>query len=556
MTDQARATVPDPVSPQSDAGEAARAFLDGKVTLHAGDCRDVIATLPDCSVDAIVTDPPYALVSIGKRFGKPGSAPARDGDVYARASAGFMGQQWDTGETAFAAAFWAQCLRVLKPGGHVIAFAGTRTYHRLACAVEDAGFEIRDMIAELVSLDPAIAAFLASLDDAQRAAFARIMEESAFGGMVAWVYGQGFPKSHDAAKAIDRHFGKEGETVPTGAPVKRMIPGADQHKSGWEKTNGREYQPGDYVPATPEAAQWRGWGTALKPAIEPCVFARKPLDSSVGGTVAATMLAHGTGGLNIDGCLVGATGGTKRSGQAEYPRKADGTEDRSQSWARTGHEIVTKNTGRFPANVIHDGSAEVVERFPQTASGTGAVKRASASDAGGNRGAAFGAEGRPAGTPMRAIGDSGSAARFFYTAKASADDRIGSKHPTVKPVDLMRYMVRLVTPPGGVVLDPFAGTGTTGEAAYREGMRAVLIEREETYRADIARRMDLVLAGPRERKQESVKARGRVDDAGPLFGGLDTTDRPAGGGERSTDTTPTRTNDRPGGAQTMNGTDT
>ena len=489
--------------------QAARAFLDGRVTLHAGDCRDVIAGMPDCSVDVIVTDPPYALVSIQKRFGKPGSAPARDGDVYARASAGFMGQQWDTGETAFAAAFWAQCLRVLKPGGHVIAFAGTRTYHRLACAVEDAGFEIRDMIAELVSLDPAIAAFLASLDDAQRAAFARIMEESAFGGMVAWVYGQGFPKSHDAAKAIDRHFGKQGETVPTGAPVKRMIPGADQHKSGWEKTNGREYQPGDYVPATPEAAQWRGWGTALKPAIEPCVFARKPLDSSVGGTVAATMLAHGTGGLNIDGCRVDSEKPTGWGGGAGlgYHGGADpnGGSPRPVD-------------GRFPANVIHDGSAEVVERFPAD--------------------------------------QDASAARFFYTAKASADDRIGSKHPTVKPVDLMRYMVRLVTPPGGVVLDPFAGTGTTGEAAYREGMCAVLIEREETYRADIARRMELALAGPRERKQESVKARGRVDDAGPLFGGLDTTDRPAGGGERSMGTTQTRTNDRPGGAQTMNGTDT
>lgn len=476
----------------------AQTFLDGKVTLHGGDCRDVIATLPDCSVDSIVTDPPYALVSIQKRFGKPGSKPTKDGDVYARASAGFMGKQWDTGETAFAAEFWAQCLRVLKPGGHVIAFAGTRTYHRLACAVEDAGFEIRDQVIEIMMLDPVVAGFLDSLNDEQRAAFFRVIEDSGFGGMVAWVYGSGFPKSHDAAKAIDRHFGKDGETVARGAPVKRMIPGADQNKDGWEKTSGREYQPGDYVPATPEAALWQGWGTALKPAFEPCVLARKPL----AGTVAANMLAHGTGGLNIDGCRVGTEGGT--SGCNAGPSNGIFGDGLNGSFGKPVHGL-----GRFPANVIHDGSGEVVEQFPQTSSGKNNVKRASAADTGGNQGAAYGAESRPAGTPMRAIGDSGSAARFFYTAKADGDDRIGSKHPTVKPVDLMQYMVRLVTPPGGVVLDPFAGTGTTGEAAFREGMRAVLIEREDEYQADIARRMDLVLAGPATRKAAIAATRNR-----------------------------------------------
>lgn len=363
------------------------------VTVHHGDSRDVLKTFADASIDSVVCDPPYALVSIGKRFGAEGAAPAQSGKTgaYARASAGFMGQKWDTGETAFDPAFWVEVLRVLKPGGHLIAFSGTRTYHRLACAVEDAGFEIRDMI--------------------------------------SWLYGSGFPKSHSVGKKTGR-------------------------------------------------AEDDGLGTALKPACEPIVLARKPL----AGTVAATVLLHGTGALNIDGCRIEAS--DSRSGGFGAGNRPWQTGGKGET-----NKVEAGSLGRWPANVIHDGSAEVVDAFPDTTSGTGAVKRASAD---GYQGNALGKESRPAGTPMISHGDAGSAARFFYSAKADAADRCGSKHPTVKPVDLMAYLCRLVTPKDGVVLDPFAGSGSTGMACLREGFDCVLIEREAEYVADINRRLQHV----------------------------------------------------------------
>jgi len=464
-------------------------FLDGRVTLHAGDSREVLAALADASIDSVVTDPPYALVSIGKRFGQDGAAPAKAGKTgaYARASAGFMGQQWDTGETAFAVEFWAQVLRVLKPGGHVVAFSGTRTYHRMVCAIEDAGFEIRDQL--------------------------------------GWLYGSGFPKSHDVSKGIDKAAGAAREVVGRN-PNHRSDSGVDY---AGVYAGGNTGSASITAPATEAARQWQGWGTALKPAWEPIVLARKPLE----GTVAANVLAHGTGAVNIDGCRVGTEGATKRSEQAAYPKKADGTEDRSGAWARTGHAISSINAGRWPANIVHDGSDQVVAAFPTTASAKVGKPRGAAAGEGWGI-TATGAEYDDAG---------GSSARFFYSAKADADDRIGSKHPTVKPVDLMQWLCRLVTPPGGTVLDPFAGTGTTGEAAWREGFRAVLIEREEAYRADIARRMDLALASRATRARESAKAKeaDKPVDLGPLFGGSDTV---KGGGGRSTATSPTRTDDR------------
>lgn len=397
-------------------------FLDGRVSLHAGDCLDVIRTLPDNLFDSVVTDPPYALVSITKRWGKPNAAPCKsDGasGVYKRATAGFMGKQWDTGERAFAAEFWAEVLRVLKPGGHVVAFSGTRTYHRMTCAIEDAGFEIRDQL--------------------------------------AWTYGSGFPKSHNM---------------------------------------------GD------------GWGTALKPAWEPIAFARKPLI----GTVAENMVEHGTGALNIDGCRIETS--ESLSGGA-YAKEA--TErgqmwgaDAGNSWKRGGAGEYQQPTGRWPANIIHDGSDEVIATFPETSSG--AVKPGTI-DNGKSAGTLGAFRGRI--MPERDV-DTGSAARFFYSAKADANDRLGSKHPTVKPVDLMQWLVRLVTPKGGLVLDPFAGTGTTGEAAFREGMRAVLIEREAEYREDIGRRMELALAGPDERKRAIIRAKAQpIDNTGTLFQGLE-----------------------------------
>lgn len=459
-------------------------FLDGRVILHAGDSRDVLATLPDASIDSVVTDPPYALVSIGKRFGQDGAAPARAGKTgaYARASAGFMGQQWDTGETAFAVEFWAQVWRVLKPGGHVVAFSGTRTYHRMVCAIEDAGFEIRDQL--------------------------------------AWVYGSGFPKSHDVAKGIDKAAGAAREVVGS----KLGLPG--YHLNGHD--GGAALGPGIATttpetrlrasqitaPATPEAQAWQGWGTALKPAWEPIVLARKPLQ----GTVAANVLAHGTGAVNVDGCRVHAE--DAQGGSYTIKRFKPGATLNAEggTWKPEGdgplYHGETK-PGRWPANILHDGSDEVVAAFPDVGKSTGGQASLGAF----RDGDVFGKGRNEVEKRDPGFGDTGSAARFFYSAKADADDRIGSKHPTVKPVDLMQWLCRLVTPPGGAVLDPFAGTGTTGEAAWREGFRAVLIEREEAYRADIARRMDLALASRATRARESAKAKeaGKPVDLGPLF---------------------------------------
>jgi site-specific DNA-methyltransferase (adenine-specific) len=331
---------------------------------------------------------------------------------------------------------------VLKPGGHLLAFAGTRTQHRMAVRIEDAGFEIRDMI--------------------------------------AWVYGSGFPKSLDVSKAIDKAAGAERAVVGSRPEFKSRK--AAQARRGEDALRSRNelHDPGRggyarpesvgdiTAPATPEAQQWAGWGTALKPALEPITMARKPL----AGTVAANVLQHGTGALNVDGCRVGTEGATKRGGQAEYPRNDDGTEDRSFCWARTGHAIESVPLGRWPANLIHDGSDEVVALLPQATSTAGIKGTRDGAIYGGGKG--LGGE-----NTLRGHSDTGSAARFFYTAKASKDDRDpGNTHPTVKPTDLMRYLCRLVTPPGGIVLDPFMGSGSTGKAAMLEGFGFIGIERE------------------------------------------------------------------------------
>lgn len=404
------------------------------IDIRHGDSREVLKSLADCSIDSCVTDPPYSLVSIQKRFGKAGSAPAKDRDgVYKRASAGFMGQSWDTGETAFSANFWAEVWRVLKPGAHLLAFSGTRTYHRMVCAIEDAGFEIRDQI--------------------------------------GWVYGSGFPKSHDVSKGIDKAAGAE-----------RQIIGKSSRHAGVTQSDkpisdlSRYGASGDVITAaaTDAARQWEGWGTALKPAWEPIVLARKPLI----GTVAANVLQHGTGALNIDGCRVEADDKTPAP-VGEFVGSKIGPA--GHSGARDG---ASDHLGRWPANICHDGSEEVVAAFPDSDGQQGLTSGREPSDATKD---IYGKFKRVAGQPPRL--DSGSAARFFYSAKADAEDRLGSRHPTVKPVDLMAYLCRLVTPPGGTVLDPFAGSGTTGMACMREGFDCILIEREAAYIADIKRRL-------------------------------------------------------------------
>jgi DNA modification methylase/transcriptional regulator with XRE-family HTH domain len=444
-------------------------MFEKQIELLCGDSAFLLQLLPSGSVDAIVTDPPYGL--------------------------SFMGKKWDYDVPSVEV--WAECLRVLKPGGHLLAFAGTRTQHRMAVRIEDAGFEIRDMI--------------------------------------AWVYGSGFPKSRDISKDIDyrggaqlawfgpwlrewrekrgisqselaKHFpsrsgGKTGRVsnfergvrLPTAddfnllcrvldLPFKNIeeaerevigtMPGDPERFKSFAEQDGNErrtFNNDITAPATEAARQWQGWGTALKPALEPITVARKPLI----GTVAENVLAHGTGGLNIDGCRVGETVET-------WPKSRSYGGGTEYAFTHTSGGVINSQptgaipSGRWPANLIHDGSDEVLGVFPSE--------------------------------------KAGSASRYFYCAKTSKRDRnegcehIEAKqyshdgretsidnayqrnsssgnnhHPTVKPTDLMRYLCRLVTPPGGVVLDPFMGSGSTGKAAMLEGFRFIGIEREAEY---------------------------------------------------------------------------
>jgi len=365
--------------------------------LYNDDCLNALKSIPENSVDSVVTDPPYGL--------------------------SFMGRKWDYDVPGVE--IWAECLRVLKPGGHLLAFAGTRTQHRMAVKIEDAGFEIRDMI--------------------------------------AWVYGSGFPKSHDVSKAIDKAAGAEREKVrfKPRPETSGTMAGASDTRPWIEKSRALGYHEVDgKEPATKAAHQWRGWGTALKPALEPVTVARKPLI----GTVAANVLEYGTGAINVDGCRIPRDPDDVSGGSASGSNES---ENRSMSGKNYNREPKPDADGRWPANFIHDNGDEATALL-------------------------------------------GDASRFFYCAKASKRDRdeglelwekrnnmrvngpreseeakhatkLANFHPTVKPTDLMRYLCLLVTQPGGVVLDPFMGSGSTGKAAILEGFRFIGIEREQEY---------------------------------------------------------------------------
>jgi DNA modification methylase len=413
--------------------------------LLQGNCLETLKTLPDCSVDSIVTDPPYEL--------------------------GFMGKSWDASGIAYNADLWAECLRVLKPGGHLLAFGGSRTYHRLACAVEDAGFEVRDQI--------------------------------------MWIYGSGFPKSLDVSKAIDKAARAEREVV---GYSKGIVVEDNQGHGGIARGGvGIVQKTGDIpitAPATPEAQRWQGWGTALKPAHEPICVARKPLI----GTVANNVLTYGTGALNIDGTRVGYADGEVNFDRVQRQQHSEGAvEGAFGASALIGKEIATyKAEGRWPANVIHDGSDEVLAGFPNS-------KGMQTQRSGKNIKVYTGNSLLHSKTEFPEIrlghNDDGSAARFFYCAKASKAERnagleglpeqmltgrdegqdirqvpyktrskvIANIHPTVKPLALMRYLVKLVTPLGGTVLDPFLGSGTTAVAAVLEGFDWVGCELTDEY---------------------------------------------------------------------------
>jgi site-specific DNA-methyltransferase (adenine-specific) len=470
--------------------------------------------LPDNCIDSVVTDPPYGLQFMGREWDKlwrdktdadVAWRDAHDGTLAARArklpdyATMQRGEQMQQTHLEWA----REAFRVLKPGGHIAAFSASRTYHRMTSAIEDAGFEIRDSL--------------------------------------MWLYGTGFPKSHDVSKGIDKldaadmrrerqlrftewmrstgltsarideltgtnmgghyttaasqpavatrdhfetlrpHFGcavpawveamVDERTVESENFKRRAVIGVATNGSGngcvvGLGTTGNLQKVHDITaPATNAAREFEGWGTALKPAFEPIVLARKPMSE---GTVAANVMRWGTGAINVGATRVGnETLPAQKAGQAKL-----GTFERTDM-------VTPEREGRWPANVVHDGSDEVVDAFPATAPARAGKRNAP------KTGGTFGDY---AGDDAERFGHAdagGSAARFFYSAKASKADRAGSKHPTVKPIALMQWLARLITPPGGVVLDPFSGSGTTGAAALQEGFRCVMIEREAEYVADI-----------------------------------------------------------------------
>jgi len=379
-------------------------------------------------VDSVVCDPPYGL--------------------------SFMGKKWDYDVPTVE--LWKEAIRVLKPGGHLLSFAGSRTYHRMAVNIEDAGFEIRDQI--------------------------------------MWVYGSGFPKSHNIGKAVHKLQGNEMEV--TGERRQRANSEESQIKMNASVS--------DIEIITKGTSPYEGWGTALKPAHEPICMARKPLSES---TIAQNVLKWGTGGINIDGCRVGTEGGGTHCGNRDDKGKCLGHNDINDKYGETIHADEVATQGRFPANFIHDGSDEVVGLFPDTKSGMKTGKHNG-----------FGRNGiySPSGAvETKTWGDSGSASRFFYCAKASKKDRneglegfeekqtifadgtnfhkngdgtprnkeatIKNHHPCIKPTSLMQYLVRLVTPKGGTVLDPFAGSFSTGKACVLEGFDFIGIELDKEY---------------------------------------------------------------------------
>jgi site-specific DNA-methyltransferase (adenine-specific) len=427
--------------------EMKNTFNEIHFDIRLGDCLDVLKALKENSVDSVVCDPPYGL--------------------------SFMGKKWDYDVPS--QEIWEECLRVLKPGGHLLAFAGSRTYHRMAVRIEDAGFEIRDQI--------------------------------------MWIYGSGFPKSHNIGKSVDKIQGNERGVI--GEKKRGDVQKAKKNGSGYladpaNRNNVKQFGYGTEI-ITKGNSAWEGWGTALKPAHEPIVMARKPFK----GNVAQNVLEWGTGGINIDDSRIGLSEG-------DDPRLGGKGVWSSNKMAKNtygdyeGKEVTSSPLGRFPANVIIDGSNEVLNFFPNT------KKAGNKKDM--NKNLNYNATSYKFSTsknPAIQGDEGGSAARFFYCPKASKKDRNegldefedkeaprrddgqpygmntnkfrqdGSErkpvqpkknnHPTIKPTDLMRYLIRLVTPSGGITLDPFMGSGSTGKAALKAGFSFIGIEREEEY---------------------------------------------------------------------------
>ena len=397
-----------------------------------GDCIEQMQKLKDerKQIDSVVTDPPYHLTSIVERYGKDGSAPAKDKDgLYQRQARGFMGKEWDGGDIAFRTDTWKLAYDLLKPGGYLLAFSASRNYHRMAVAIEDAGFEIRDQI--------------------------------------MWIYGSGFPKSLNIGKAIDKRNGVQGDVIGT-----RKVTSSDiGQNSGWNHLNTDR---GDYE-YREIMNEYEGWGTALKPAHEPIVMARKPLE----GTNIDNVLKYGTGAINIDGCRIqGDDTGGERKITTRKSRNENNvwTDENSGMKQEENHFADADPKGRYPANVMHDGLQEEWARYfycPKTSS----AER--------NRGLEdFTAKPMAWGNQAKAELKRGNLDFKGNQGDGSKHNKVAMRlntHPTVKPQELMKYLCRLVTPKGGVVLDPFMGSGSTGMAAKDEGFDFIGIEKEKEY---------------------------------------------------------------------------
>tara|TARA_Y100000592_G_scaffold5338_1_gene7584 strand:+ start:7545 stop:8879 length:1335 start_codon:yes stop_codon:yes gene_type:complete len=436
----------------------------GRHLVHAGDNLELLQGLPDNSVDAVVTDPPYGL-------GRHPDAVAMlrdwlDTGYHEVKGAGFMGRAWD----AFVPqpVLWREVARVLKPGGHLVAFFGTRTYDVGTLAIRLAGLEVRDAL--------------------------------------AWVYGSGFPKSHNVAIALDKQAGAMGHR---GKAHHAYAIGDDFE--GRDLVAPNSHTP-DHVPITDAARQWDGWGTALKPALEPIALCRLPPSES---SIARNVLRWGTGGINVRGCEVPAgPGHDARRPSAGGENGLGGSSTFKIRERRV--EDQPRRAGRWPANLIHDGSPEAVAGMPETAGAVGMKQHGS----GTSRIGVTGLKRSDLSTGHGGVRDHGSAARYFYSAKTSPAERAGSKHPTIKPLALMRYLVRLVTPPGGVVLDPYLGSGTTLLAAEAEGVTCYGAEAEhlEDIRLRWNHRHEIRRAS--EGIQDDTGGRDEHEAQGELFPGV------------------------------------
>ena len=399
-----------------------------------GDCLEEVQKLVDkgIQVDSIVTDPPYHLTSIVERFGKEGSAPAKDKDgAFQRQSVGFMGKEWDGGDIAFRKETWELFMKVLKPGGHLLAFSGSRTYHRMAVAIEDAGFDIRDQI--------------------------------------MWLYGSGFPKSLNIGKSVDKKLGNERiKTGQTKTHSNKGMPQAEERTAIGAGAFGQEVE----EEITVGTSEWEGWGTALKPAHEPIVLARKPLSEN---SIVANVLKHRTGGIHIDACRIeGEKQNAERKIVKRKSRSEDGlwTNKNSGMKAEGTHYADADPKGRFPANVMHNGLQEDWARYFYCPKTSKAEKNRGLEDLPIKKTSSM--SGRRDSHDMEGYSIDNDVTGRFVTEKQNV-------HPTVKPIKLMKYLCRLVTPKGGTVLDPFMGSGSTGIAAKDEGFEFIGIEREKEY---------------------------------------------------------------------------